>query len=150
MTVYFADTSAFAKRYISEIGSGWVRTWITSSSGNTIIISSISTVEFISLLERRRKEGEVTLTAFSQLKAGFLVHARRQYKQIQMSQQVIRLAQSYAERHGLRALDSLQLAAAMAAAQRLSLIPTFVTADQRLFAAAAAEGFPVEDPNAHP
>jgi predicted nucleic acid-binding protein len=59
-----------------------------------------------------------------------------------------------ARRHGLRAYDSVQLAAALEANriyQTAGLGPmTLVSADQELNAAATASGLSVEDPNAHP
>ena len=56
--------------------------------------------------------------------------------------------------HPLRAYDALHLACALAvreaiARQQLS-IPVFVAADDALLAAAAAEGFPVDNPLQHP
>jgi uncharacterized protein len=59
-----------------------------------------------------------------------------------------------AERHGLRGYDAVHLAAAVAVvgAQRGRRLPaaTFLSADSAQRAAAAAEGLPIDDPNAHP
>ena len=59
-----------------------------------------------------------------------------------------------ARKHGLRAYDAVQLAAALDVS-RLYQPPganpiTLVSADQELNAAATAEGLAVDDPNAHP
>lgn len=58
-----------------------------------------------------------------------------------------------AERYALRGYDAVQLAAAYAiraAIQAAGEQVIFVSADRELNAAAASEGFAVEDPNAHP
>ena len=150
MSLYFADTSAFAKRYLPEIGSAWVRAWIDPSAGNTILISAISTVELVSLLARRQREGNVSAADFTRLKNDFLVHTNRDYRVIALSPGVLALARRLIEQYPLRTLDAIQLASARMAAQTIGPMPTFVTADQSLLAAATAEGFPTDDPNKHP
>ena len=67
---------------------------------------------------------------------------------------VIDLACTLLERHPLRAYDAIHLATALSAqrfldAQGYSPL-TFVSADDRLNRAAAAEGLPIDDPNQHP
>jgi hypothetical protein len=63
-------------------------------------------------------------------------------------------AMDLAERHGLRGYDAVHLAAALiiADAQQRRGLPagTFLSADSIQRTAAAAEGLPVDDPNAHP
>ena len=58
------------------------------------------------------------------------------------------------EKHGLRAYDAVQLAAAIALnGQRLAAgtsAVTLISADQELNAAAATEGSSFDDPNLHP
>ncbi len=150
MSVYFADTSAFAKRYLPEVGSAWVQGWIAPASGHITIISALSTVEFIALLARRQREGNVSATDFNRLRLDFLFHARRQYRVIAVRQDVLERAQLLVAKHPLRTLDALQLASAHVAANVIGMFPIFVTADRKLLAVAAAEGFPTDDPNAHP
>jgi predicted nucleic acid-binding protein len=96
LTVYFAGTSAIAKRYVAEAGSMWVKQWADPQTGNIIA------------------------------------------------------ARNSIARYPLRALDAIQLASAVQAVQLLSVAVTFASADQNLLAAAAAEGFSTDDPNAHP
>lgn len=150
MSVYFADTSAFAKRYIPEVGSAWVQSWIMPTAGHSTIISALSTVEFVSLLARRQREGNVSVTNFNRLRLDFLFHAQQQYYLIALRPDVLRYAQQLVAKHPLRTLDAIQLASAQVAANALGMFPIFVTADHRLLAAAAAEGFPTDDPNLHP
>ena len=86
MSIYFADTSALAKRYIPETGSGWVQSWI---GGHSIIISALTTVEFVSLLARRQREGSVSVAQFDQLRLDFLFHVRTQYHVIALQHDVL-------------------------------------------------------------
>jgi len=39
---YFLDSSALIKRYITEQGTGWVRSITPPSTGNTIIIAQVT------------------------------------------------------------------------------------------------------------
>lgn len=150
MSVYFADTSAFVKRYVKETGSGWVRSWIASSAGHTILIAEFSRVELASVLARRLREGVLTAVNVQQITNDFLIHTSTEYRLIRASKTVFQLASNLCLRHPLRTLDAIQLASALYARQITKSLPVFVSADQRLLAAAIAEGLPVDDPNAHP
>lgn len=52
MTVYFVDTSALVKRYITEIGSTWVQTQMLADQENVVVICELATIEFFSALLR--------------------------------------------------------------------------------------------------
>jgi predicted nucleic acid-binding protein len=150
LSLYFADTSAFAKRYLPETGSSWVKSWIEPSAGNITFVSEISTVEFISLLARRQREKTVSSADFHRLQNDFLVHARREYRVISLTSIVLQLARQLLVRHPLRTLDALQLASAQAVTRAVGSSSIFVSADKNLLSAASAEGFAVDNPNAHP
>ena len=47
---YFADTSVLAKRYLSEMGSSWVLSWIEPSVNHVIVLSELAFVEIRSVL----------------------------------------------------------------------------------------------------
>jgi predicted nucleic acid-binding protein len=150
LSIYFVDTSALAKRYVSEPGSAWVQSWIDPASGHLTIISALSTVEFIALLARRQREGNLSQNDFRLLRSNFLLHVRQQYRVIALRRDVLESARQLVAKHPLRTLDALQLAAAQVATSAMGTAPIFVTADQKLLAIAAAEGFPTDHPNAHP
>lgn len=150
MSVFFADSSALVKRYITEIGSAWVRGWALPVHGNIVVISEIAAVELVSAFARRRREGSLTAAAFDLLRNNFLLHTEREYLTVRLERDVLRRAGDVAARHPLRTLDAIQLACALDSVQTLGLTPTFVSADRNLLIAAATEGFPTGDPNAHP
>lgn len=150
MTVYFADTSALAKRYLTEVGSSWVRSWIAPAALNTIIISELTPVEIFSLLERRRRDGSLTPGNVDLLRSDFLVHAQTEYLVIAVNSALFTQARRLVQAYPLRTLDAIQLAGALVVLVVAGTPVTFVSADKALLAAAAAEGFLVDDPNAHP
>jgi uncharacterized protein len=150
LSVFFLDTSALAKRYIGEVGSNWIRSWILPKMGNTIIISRLATVEMISLMVRKQREGIVSLEDFRRNRNNFLLHLRNQYEVIELEPRVLATARALIIRYPLRTLDAIHLASALQAKMSFAVELTFVCADIRLSVAAAAEGLPTNDPNAHP
>jgi hypothetical protein len=78
----------------------------------------------------------------------------QQYQVVEVSRSLLVNALALIHTHGLRAYDSLQLAAAVelhGLRTALSLPAlTFVGADHELNVAASAGGLTVQDPNSHP
>ena len=149
MSVFFVDSSALAKRYVIETGSAWVRSWILPSTGNIIVISALTTVEVVSLLMRREREGTISVRDRVAVQNTFLRHVEDVYLTVEIDDVVLMYARNLLTRHVLRTLDAVQLACALAAVRTLGVKMTFVSADRRLLAAASAEGLAVDDPNAH-
>lgn len=150
MTVYYADTSALAKRYLNETGSTWVRSWCNPHSVHVTIISQLTVVEMFSLLERRTRDGSISGATQSALFGAFLVHRNTEFLVRSLDDSISFAAPAVIGRHGLRALDGIQLASALDAASSLGEALTFVSADVRLLAAATAEGFATDNPTLHP
>jgi predicted nucleic acid-binding protein len=132
--MYFLDTSALIKRYVAEIGSGWVMSLCDPVSGNTILISQATQAEAVAALCRKARLGAISVlervTSASYIRAGNLCRA-----------------------HNLRAYDAVQLSCALTARDKLAalgLSPIFVCADAVLLSVAVAEGLGVEDPSSHP
>lgn len=150
MTVYFFDSSALVKRYVTETGTTWVRSVMPRSTGNIIFISHIAPVEVVSALARRKREGNISPRTFKAAGLFLNRHAIREYELVYLSDPITRRAQELLGIHTLRASDAIQLASALyiqaqiASAHRLSLV--FVCSDTRLLNAAAAEGMQVHHP----
>jgi uncharacterized protein len=53
MAIYFIDSSALVKRYISETGSGWVLGLFDPTLKNEVFIAAITAVEIIAAITRR-------------------------------------------------------------------------------------------------
>lgn len=55
MSDYFLDSSALAKRYLSEVGTVWVRDLVNPIAGHIIWIAEIAKVEVASALAARQR-----------------------------------------------------------------------------------------------
>ncbi|MBZ0303975.1 MAG: type II toxin-antitoxin system VapC family toxin [Anaerolineae bacterium] len=150
MSVYFVDTSALAKRYVPEIGSQWVISWILPEANHVVIISELASVEFFSLLNRRVREGTLTASSLAILQSNFLVHQEKDYLVVQLDNTVAIGALMLVNKYPLRTLDALQLSSALKAKALFDVPMTFVSADRNLLQAASAEGFVTDNPNDHP
>jgi predicted nucleic acid-binding protein len=148
--VFFADTSAFAKRYLVEVGTQWVLSWILPSHNNVIIISELGLVEMTSLLARNRRSGNLNQTKMGLLRINFLYHARDEYLVIAVDNYILQQARLLVDKYPLRTLDAIQLACAIRANHITNTSMTFVTADNNLYNAAVGEGFTVDNPIQHP
>ena len=150
MAALFSDTSAIVKRYVSEIGSGWMTAQTSPTVGNVIIISRLTTVEVCSTLARLQRANQISTTDGAHLKADFLVHADKEYLTVPIDDAVFVRARDLVSKHPLRTLDAIQLACALEAASGLGEPLTFLSADIMLLAAAMAEGFTTDNPQSHP
>lgn len=150
MTTFLVDTSALAKRYLNEVGSLWVSSWIEPSAGHIIVIADSTPVEMFSLLARKKRENNITDSILLATQADFLLHVKEEYLTVDLDGLLLTQARTLVNRHPLRALDSIQLAAAWRASTLLNEPMTFVSADSNLLSAAAAEGFATDNPLLHP
>lgn len=150
MSHYFLDSSALAKRYVTESGSAWIRSIFAIPFEHTCLIAQITPVEVYSGAMRRVREGSVDIATASNLRLALLMHTEKQYQVVRLTPQVIWQAQEIIERHPLRAYDAVQLASAIMANNRLrdaGLEPlVFLTSDQRLAHVADQTGLRTEDP----
>jgi uncharacterized protein len=150
LSSFFADTSALAKRYIPELGSTWVASWIVPSAGNVTIVSRLCEVEIESLLARRMREGKLSKEKGDLLKDTFSAHLEREYLVVSVDDEILKHARDLVSRYQLRALDAIHLARAVKSQSILGERLTFVSADVNQLAAASGEGFATDSPLAHP
>ena len=115
MNIHFADTSALAKRYLSEAGSAWVLSWILPGSGKLTVISELAIVEMFSLLARRAREGDISDSQRDTLQAQFILHTQDEYVITALDEHVVTESRHLLNAYSLRALDSIQLASAIRA-----------------------------------
>lgn len=154
MAIYFLDSSALVKRYISETGSTWVLGLFDSTLGNEFFVATITRVEIIAAITRRSRNGSIAAAdaalVCNQLRSDF----QTDYQVIEITAEIINFGMTIAETQGLRGYDAVQLAAGCAVNQLCidsSLSPIiFVSADDELNLAAANEGLVIENPNNYP
>jgi hypothetical protein len=103
-------------------------------------------VECVSAIVRRQRHGpleaRLVATAVARLDA-----LRQSWHEIEPGHEVRESAKRFLRVHDLRAADSLQLAAALVAAEGQPSSLEFVSLDDRLLAAAHREGFLVQRPD---
>jgi uncharacterized protein len=152
--LYYFDSSALVKRYISERGTAWVLGITDPGAGNIIFIARIAAVEVVSAITRAVRVGSVTSTDAFSAKANFRHDYLNQYRAMEITAGLIMRAMALVEQYALRGYDAVQLAAAVETqAYNLSVglpVLTLISADAALNSAATAAGLTVEDPNNHP
>ncbi len=154
MSVVFLDSSALAKRYITETGSTWIRKITAPSAHNHIIVARIAWVEVLSAFARRQRESSLTSADVILAVQNLRYDLDTEYQVAEVTRTLTETAGELVLRHPLRAYDAVQLAAALQIHVALSQVEAapliFVSADDRLVAAAQVEGFLAENPNLHP
>ena len=155
VTTYYLDTSALLKWYVDEEGSDWLRRALFASTRAIVVVSTqLLVVEIISALNRRVREGTVTRHDCKRLSGRFRDDCLDSYHLIAPDDVIVDLACALLERHPLRAYDAVHLATALSVNRWLvgegEPALTFLSADDRLNDAAAAEGLAVDNPNDHP
>ncbi|ASJ13821.1 type II toxin-antitoxin system VapC family toxin [Thermococcus radiotolerans] len=136
MEVAFFDTSALVKHYHIERGSSIVNELMENY---VVAISELAILEMTSALNRRFLSGELTKRKLEWVLERFYSDLEN-YVVVTISSETVSLATSLVLKHGLKTLDSLQLASALRIKDEASI---FVTFDERLKNAAEKEGFTV-------
>ena len=152
MSDFFIDSSALAKRYLPEQGTNWLRKQIASA--NTVIVSRLTSVEVMSAVARRHREGAIDATIVNGINRLLERHFQAHYLVIDVNDALSRDAMRLITTYPLRAYDAVQLATAKVVNNRLiarQLSPiTFLCSDTRLLQIATLEGIRVDNPNNYP
>lgn len=146
--IYFLDTSALVKRYLSEAGSAYVRR-LFHRTGVTFYQTFLTPLETTSALYRRHRAGQISTEELSFLLKSYAVHSHEEYLLLPYSESLIDTAGPLIARHPLRALDAIQLASALKLRDSLppdapSLI--LLSSDDRLVSAARHEHLQAMNP----
>lgn len=139
------------KRYVNEAGSGSVRN-LVAAADNFFYQSFVTPLEMTSTFYRRHRMNELSAEELTLALRAYAVHSHKEYILIPYSGALLNTAETLIARHPLRALDALQLAAALSLRASLpgDAPPfTFLCADERLVAVARHEHLLAENPNAH-
>ncbi len=157
MALYFLDSSAIVKRYVSESGHAWIISLCDPIQNHDLQIAQIAQialVEVIAALCRKTREAAITTTERDGLIADFRNDTASTYGVRAVTTQIYTRAGDLCRMYRLRAYDAVQLAAALAlrddALASSVAAPVFVCADTDLLGFAASEGLGVENPNDYP
>ncbi len=135
----YLDASALVKRYVREPGSLKVRRLLSTDVAAT---SRVSAVEITSALMRRASEGAFTdaerdraLASLERDMSSLLI--------VELTPEIVKLAQTLLRRRPLRAGDAIQLASCLYLQSELDEPIAFVAFDTRLTDAAQRERLPL-------
>ncbi len=153
----FFDTSAIAKRYVTETGSEWVRAQCEPATENTIILSYATLVEAVAAFCRKARQQDLSqrISEFDRDRhiRLFRRDAEEQYYVIRVTKPICLRAGNLCCSYKLRAYDAMQLATALIISERLTMdgraAPIFVSADTDLLNVAEAEGLNIQNPNVY-
>lgn len=131
------DSSALAKRYITE--PGWPHVRALLARADELLLSILAYPEVIAALNRSRREGRITEEQYE--------HAKRRATTdlndatiVGLDAEVMQRTVLCLERKTLRASDAIHIASAIEAG-----VDCFVSADRRQCEAARAMGLAVEE-----
>jgi predicted nucleic acid-binding protein len=153
VAVYFIDSSALVKRYVSETGTAFVTGITDPAAGHHTYVARITGVEVIAALARRGRAGDVSADALAAAVGQFRQEFANVFRIVEMTSALLSDAMRLAETHAVRGYDAVQLAAALRVNTEcvaLGLSSILVSADGDLNTAAMTEGLTVQDPNTHP
>lgn len=138
--ILYLDTSSMVKLYVEEVGSETVRRLTQQAS--RIAVSVVAYPEARSAFARRHREGGLTRAGLRSAAAS-LERDWNRIVRLAVTEEVYRAAATLAERHALRALDSLHLASFLSLRRRLPRrAAAFSSFDRRLQRAALRARWP--------
>ena len=153
MAGYFCDSSAIAKRYISEKGTNWIIDLMRLAAKNEIAVAQITGVEVVSAISRRHRGNFLTTEQADKAIHRFLRDFNNNFGVIKIDDSIVRNAIYLAQTHVLRGYDAVQLSSALALNDKLHKLELrpfiFISADNDLNSAAVSEGLAVDNPNNH-
>ena len=128
----FLDSSAFAKRFVDEVGSDKVED--SCAQASELGLSVLCVPEIISALNRRRRERSLTATQYVEAKQRLLDDVR-DADIINLAVPVIGSAIGVLEESPVRAMDALHIACALEWGAQL-----FVSSDKKQLGTARRAG----------
>jgi uncharacterized protein len=114
--ILYLDTSSLVKLYVEEAGSDSVRRLVAGA--DRIAVSIVAYPEAHSAFARRRRERGLTPAGLRSAKTALERDWSRTVR-LAVTEDVYRAAASLAERHALKALDSIHLASFLSLRRRL-------------------------------
>jgi predicted nucleic acid-binding protein len=138
--ILYLDTSSLVKLYVEEAGSDAVRRLVRGA--NRVAVSVVAYPEARAAFARRRREGGLTPAGLRSATTA-LERDWSRLVRLAVTEDVYRAAAGLAERHALKALDSLHLASFLSLRRRLPRrTAAFSSFDRRLNRAALRARWP--------
>src|SRR4030042_397262 len=99
MSVAYFDTSALLKRYVSEAGSKWVRTYLTTPSGPVVFSSALTAIEITCAFARRLRDGTLTPALHTMVVEAFDYDVANRYHLLDVAPATLEAARRLATEH---------------------------------------------------
>lgn len=149
MPVYYLETSALVKYYVTEPGSTWVRQSVDDES-NVIFTAEIAITEVSAALGVIARIGRVSRRMCDELWGKFKQDVLTRFELLPTHRVIINRAADLCQRYPLRGFDAVQLASGLELQRTLAeseegIRVTFVSGDDRAVDAAKAEGFAIDN-----
>ena len=106
MAVYFLDSSAVVKRYLTGTGSVWVKGITDPAAGNKTWVSALAGVEVLAALYRRVRTGVLSLPQAQRLDRVFRADLNTIFGMIEPEPAILAGAMRLVGIHPLRAMTS--------------------------------------------
>jgi predicted nucleic acid-binding protein len=145
--LYFFDTSALVKRYHTESGTPIVNR-IFDDSHRYVYISSFTSLEVVSALDRKKEEGVLSQDDLTITLEGFWADLKSERTAIiEIHDSHLKLAKNLILAHHLRPADALILSQSLILKGWPADESFFVCSDKKLLSAAEALGHRVLNPD---
>ena len=138
--ILYMDSSALAKRYLSEEGSAGVARLV--GSAEKVGTSIITRVEVVAALARARRQELLDDEPAARLRASFTGHWPALVR-LGLVESTVERADALAWELGLRGYDAVHLASALAWRESVGESTLFATFDKALGSAARTQGLDV-------
>ena len=153
MTIYYLDTSALVKYYVTEPGSVWVRR-LVDDQDNVLVSAEITIAEVSAALAVITRVGRTSRRQRDELWGKFKRDLLTRYELLPTHRAIINRAAELCQQYPLRGFDAMHLASGLYLQETLTqqeedVIIAHVTGDDRLITAAQVEGLTVDNPFWH-
>ena len=152
MTHVYLDASALVKRFRQETGSEVVNDTVdrvSSHDPRRLVVSSLTALETISILNRRRNEVQIPLPEFLRSLRGIIREIRTFSPYLGIDDRLILTSVTHVIKHNVNSADAIHLAVLLSlrdALQQSDDKIVCLAADRRLVRAVWAEGIAAIDP----
>lgn len=127
MTLAYFDTSVLVKNYVREVGSARARTLLRDHS---FLSSSITPIELMSALVRRKSRGELEARDLPRILAR-MREDRPYWKLVDVGPSVLSQGEELIQKTQMRTLDAIHVASAMTFQTTSGIRIPFITSDSR-------------------
>jgi predicted nucleic acid-binding protein len=146
VSCYFLESTAFARLFVQDHGTGSLIRLMEAVEDNRKLISASTPLEVYAAVRRRERSGDISPEDASAALEILRLEAARMVQQ-PLNPAVLEAARQLLDRTTLRWPDTLQLATAIVARDMFQGTEiVFVSASPHLLEAAKAEGFRALDP----